>query len=79
MRKLIAIFFAVSALVAATSGQALAASPSAADRACVGDFHSEAAKALGGVGDIAVFLADAYHPLGQTVSYEATTCDILFD
>jgi hypothetical protein len=24
-------------------------------------------------------IAQAFHPLGQTVSYEATTCDILFD
>jgi hypothetical protein len=79
MRKLTATLLTAAALVALTAGQARAAAPQAADRACLGNFHSTAAQALGGVGDVAVFLARNFHPLGQTVSYEATTCDILFD
>jgi hypothetical protein len=79
MRKFITAVVAFSALAIGTSAQAFGASDAASARACLGNFHSEAAKALGGVGEIAVYLAGAYHPLGQAVSYEATTCDILFD
>ena len=55
------------------------ASAAPAERACLGQFHSGAAQALGGVGDFASTIAKAFHPLEQTLSYEATTCDVLFD
>jgi hypothetical protein len=32
-----------------------------------------------GFAEFVPFIAQAFHPLGETVSYEATTCDILFD
>jgi len=32
-----------------------------------------------GFAEFVPFIAQEFHPLGQTVSYEATTCDILFD
>jgi hypothetical protein len=60
-------------LSAAASAQP--AGPS--DRACLGTFHSSVAGP--GFAEFVPFIAQAFHPLGQTVSYEATTCDILFD
>jgi hypothetical protein len=47
------------------------------ERACLGTFHSSVAGP--GFAEFVPFIAQAFHPLGQTVSYEATTCDILFD
>lgn len=75
MRKLMAGAVVVVALALGPAG----ASAAPADRACLGQFHSAAAQALGGVGDFASTIAKTYQPLGQTVSYEATTCDIIFD
>jgi hypothetical protein len=75
MRKLIATGAAVVGLALAPAG----ASAAPAERACLGQFHSAAAQALGGVGDFASTIAHTFHPLGRTVSYEATTCDIVFD
>jgi hypothetical protein len=75
MRKVVAGGVTVLALAMAPSG----ASAAPAERACLGQFHSAAAQALGGVGDFASTIAKTFHPLGETVSYEATTCDIIFD
>ena len=75
MRKTMAGAVVVVALALAPAG----ASAAPADRACLGQFHSAAAQALGGVGGFASTIAKTHHPLGQTVSHEATTCDIIFD
>jgi hypothetical protein len=75
MRKLIATGAAIVGLALAPAG----ASAAPAERACLGQFHGAAAQALGGVGDFASTIAHTFHPLGRTVSYEATTCDIVFD
>jgi hypothetical protein len=75
MRKVIAVGAAVLGLALVPTG----ASAAPAERACLGQFHSAAAQALGGVGDFASTIAHTFHPLGHTVSYEATTCDIVFD
>jgi hypothetical protein len=78
MRRIVPALAAMSAL--ATFPAQAAADP--ADRACLGQFHSASAQALGGVGEFARSLTHdpALHPLGiVVVSYEATTCDILFD
>ena len=53
------------------------AQPGPSERAGLGTFHSSGAGP--GFGDFVPFIAQAFHPLGQTVSYEATTCDIIFD
>jgi hypothetical protein len=75
MRKLVAAGAAVLGLALAPTG----ASAAPAERACLGQFHAGAAQALGGVGDFASTIAHTLQPLGHTVSYEATTCDIIFD
>ena len=75
MRKVIAAGAAVLGLALAPTG----ASAAPAERACLGQFHAGAAQALGGVGGFASEIAHTLQPLGETVSYEATTCDIIFD
>jgi hypothetical protein len=59
------------------SAAASAQPPGPSERACLGTFHSSVAGP--GFAEFVPFIAQAFHPLGQTVSYEATTCDILFD
>jgi hypothetical protein len=78
MRRIVPALAAISAL--ATFPAQAVADP--ADCACLGQFHSASAQALGGVGEFAKSLTGdpALHPLGiVVVSCEATTCDILFD
>jgi hypothetical protein len=59
------------------SSAASAQPPGPSERACLGTFHSSVAGP--GFAEFVPFIAQEFHPLGQTVSYEATTCDILFD
>jgi hypothetical protein len=71
---LVMLTFALSlGLPAAASAQ----TPSPSERACLGTFHSSVAGPS--FAEFVPFIAQEFHPLGQTVSYEATTCDILFD
>ena len=72
-------FCVVTAALLLSLGLSAAASaqPGPSERACLGTFHSSVAGP--GFADFVPFIAQTFHPLGQTVSYEATTCDIVFD
>jgi hypothetical protein len=76
MRKRFSVVTAALLLSLGLSATA-SAQPGPSERACLGAFHSSVAGP--GFADFVPFIAQAFHPLGQTVSYEATTCDIIFD
>lgn len=76
MRKRFSVV-TVALLLSLGLSAAASAQPGPSERACLGTFHSSVAGP--GFADFVPFIAQAFHPLGQTVSYEATTCDIIFD
>ncbi len=68
------VLLMVLTLLAGFSGSTLAASDQAAERACVGDFHSTNAGPVFGV--LVPGLAQAHQPFGKdVVSVGATTCE----
>jgi hypothetical protein len=76
-KRQVATVMLTFAVAFGTSSAASAQPPGPSERACLGTFHSSVAGP--GFAEFVPFIAQEFHPLGQTVSYEATTCDILFD
>jgi hypothetical protein len=76
-KRQVATLMLTFAVALGLSSAASAQGPGPSERACLGTFHSSLAGP--GFAEFVPFIAQEFHPLGQTVSYEATTCDILFD
>jgi hypothetical protein len=79
MRKLtsVGVAGAIALAIAAPAGASRPVDTPAADRACLGTFHSSLASPA--FAEFVPFIAETYQPLGEVVSYEATTCDLVFD
>ena len=79
IRKRTALVLAIGAMFAlpANASAQRPTDPPAADRACLGMFHSGVASPA--FAEFVPFIAHEFQPLGAIVSQEAITCEIVFD